>query len=481
MGLEVEGSSGLGETGQNFVLRCELVSDDIRVESCGQFMANGKETFNIIVEPNKQCITGTATLQLWIEDEFTESPKQDVIITISNVCPVEKKLVPATLEKLDQFGAAVALEGLNAVIVAPGDDGVDNTKSKVGAAYVYNLVSGIWNQGQKLLASDGAANDSMSSVAINGNLIVVGAPYNKFDYSGVLKSRGAAYVFKNNGSGVWSEVAKLVPTGGNSTGFDNFGSSVSVSGNTIAVGAPGDGPAENGAVYVFTYDGTNWVQQQKIISSSSLNNLGFGTSLSLVNNTLVVGAPMAPLSETFGTGLAFVYNRSGSIWSETKVLTPPATLANGARFGSDVDLYGEWIAIGADRAVTATGNTGAAYLSRLVTGVWGNPQILTETLANPGDEFGFSIAVHGTNLVVGSRYNNNRRGAAYYYTWNSTNSTWVRKSKLISQTAKDLDQFGSDVDLFGANLLVGARLDDEKGSGTTDQDGSGSASVITLP
>ena len=145
----------------------------------------------------------------------------------------------------DQFGTAAAVSGDLAVIGAPNHE---NAGRAVGAAYVYRRIDSNWIRQQKLLASEGALNDSFgASVALSGNVIVVGAP--GADHFGI--DRGSAYVFRLNGSN-WVEEEKLLASDGETRHL--FGTSVAISGNTIVVGAPPIPPPwahSPGRVYVF--------------------------------------------------------------------------------------------------------------------------------------------------------------------------------------------------------------------------------------
>ena len=140
-------------------------------------------------------------------------------------------------------------------------------------------------QAAKLTASDGAAGDEFGqSVSVSGNTLVIGAP--TVPNWGTIRPTGAAYVFTQSGSG-WTQTAKLTASDG--TPSNEFGCSVSISGNTIVVGAEGDISVNTpSAAYVFTESGSVWTQRAKLTASDAELGDGFGCSVSVSGNTVVV-------------------------------------------------------------------------------------------------------------------------------------------------------------------------------------------------
>jgi hypothetical protein len=143
----------------------------------------------------------------------------------------------------NRFGYSVDISGDTVVVGAYGDAGS-------GSAYLFQRNQGgadSWGQAQKLTAADAADNDYFGcSVGISGATIVVGATWD--DDNG--NSSGSAYIFERNQGGAddWGEVTKL--TASNAEGGDSFGDSVSISGETVVIGAHGKS-AGRGAAYLF--------------------------------------------------------------------------------------------------------------------------------------------------------------------------------------------------------------------------------------
>ena len=164
------------------------------------------------------------------------------------------KLFPPDANAGDSFGASVAIDGNIAVIGAYLND---SNGSDCGAVYVYELSGSQWIERQKLAPSDGLANDQFGrSVAIDGNTIVVGSYYGDSNEP----NTGSTYVFSRLG-GAWTQQQKLIAP--DAAPIDRFGCSVSIDNNTIVIGAYGDDDY-TGSAYVFVRTGSNWIFQQKL-------------------------------------------------------------------------------------------------------------------------------------------------------------------------------------------------------------------------
>src|SRR5262245_53646402 len=209
----------------------------------------------------------------------------------------------------DQFGRSVAVSGDTLVVGAPLDDIGANTSQ--GSASVYVRSSGIWSFQPKRTANDGGMQDGFgATVAISGDTIVVCA-------IGEL----AAYVFVRSG-GVWSFQQKL--TANDVEPPDFFGSAVALSGDTIVISSPEDNIGTNidqGSAYVFVRSGSVWSQPFKLIASDGAEGDTFGLSVDVSNDTIVVGALLDNIGANIGQGSAYVYARSGDVWTFQQKLT----------------------------------------------------------------------------------------------------------------------------------------------------------------
>ncbi len=265
------------------------------------------------------------------------------------------KIIP--LDYTCSFGQSVSLDGDTVVIGAPGD--YENGMHS-GAAYVFTHDgSGTWTQQAKLTASDGAANDDFGWwFSLDGDTVLISAYKDQDDG---LNS-GSVYVFTRDGSGIWTQQAKLTASDGAAHKY--FGGGISLDGDTALIGAYG-----SGYVYVFTRDGNGaWTQQEKFTSSDGphANTDLFGSRISLDGDTAVIGA-----SQFYGTGSAYVFTRDGSgAWIQQAKLT--ASGAEYDSFGCSVSLDGDTAVIGA-----SSYGTGSAY----VFSIQGQPQTPTDPLS----------------------------------------------------------------------------------------------------
>ena len=334
----------------------------------------------------------------------------------------EQKIMASDAQANDEFGVSVSVscDGNTAIVGAYYEDTGGNN---AGAAYVFVVMSvGVWSEQQKLTASDAEAGDIFGcsvSLSSDGNTAIVGA-YGE-DAGG--NNAGAAYVFVRSG-GVWSEQQKL--TASDAQADDWFGYSVSLSsdGNTAIVGAPYEdtGGSDAGASYVFVRSGVVWSEQQKLTASDAqaYDHFGISVSLSSDGNTAIVGAYLEDAGGS-NAGAAYVFVRSGVVWSEQQKFTASDAQADDY-FGYSVSLSsdGNTAIVGAYYEDTGGGNAGAAYVFVRSGGVWSQQQKLTASDAEASDYFGYSVSLSGdgNTAIVGAPCEDtggSDSGAAYIF------------------------------------------------------------------
>jgi len=328
-----------------------------------------------------------------------------------------------------------------------------------GSAYVFAGSGSSWTQQAELTASDGQAKDFFGcSVGVSGSTVVVGA-YGDDLVDGSNADEGSAYVFVRSGT-TWSQQAKL--TASDAAGADFFGQKVAVSGDTAAVAAPNANAlgADSGAVYVFVRSGTTWSQQAKITPADGTVNDAFGHSLALEGDTLVVGADQhtgaAPNS-----GVAYVFARSGTTWSQQGELAASDAAANDA-FGKSVSLSGGMVVVGASQRSDAGAASGAAYLFGRAGVTWSQRAKLTAGDASPLANFGQSVAIsHGVVLVGASGDNGIGTASGSAYVFLRQDSVWVQTQKVgVSAPAKG-DFFGASVAALELTFVLGIPARDD--------------------
>jgi len=238
----------------------------------------------------------------------------------------------------DAFGTSIAVSGSSMIAGAPG-----NSTSK-GAAYIFENANGAWSQYQKLSAADGVDSDKFgASVSISGDYAVVGAPNND-------GAKGAAYVFQKV-SGNWTQTAKLIAS--NAAANDKFGTAVSLSGDTVVIGAPGKATGA-GAVYVFKRTDSTWDQAHNWNGSSSSD---FGSAVCISGNYIFVGAP------TYSTtaGRVSIYKNTNGTWASLAYISG----ASGNKLGTSIASNGTLFIVGSpgslDARIYAVSSTSPYY------------------------------------------------------------------------------------------------------------------------
>ena len=445
---------------------------------------------------------------------------------------------------------AVAVDGDTVVIGAhyEGSDSTgvngdedNNNAERSGAVYVFVRSDGSWSQQAYLKASNTDVLDQFGrSVGINGDTIVVGAPFESSNATGIngdqtnnaLATSGAAYVFvRSNGS--WSQQAYLKAS---NTGFnDQFGSSVAVDGETVVVGAAledsnatgingnqaNNGAENSGAAYVFLRSDDSWIQQAYLKASNTEADDEFGRSVALSGDIVAVGTGSESSNATGvdgdqanndadAAGAVYAFNRNGESWSQQAYLKASNAEA-GDFFGESIAADGSTIVVGArledSGATTANGDetdndaefAGAAYVFVRSGESWSQQAYLKASNNEANDRFGTSVAVHGNTVVVaasledsnatgvdGNQANNSadRSGAAYVFSRSGAN--WSQRAYLKASNTERQDQFGASLAIADTMVVIGARFEDSNATGVdgdqanNDADGAGAAYVFDL-
>jgi hypothetical protein len=294
---------------------------------------------------------------------------------------------------------------LSAASLLPSGTTQQMTLADLPAVAQQSIAAQIGQQA-KLSISDSTPDDQGfgTSVAMSGNTIVVGAPQATV---GVNQDQGAVYVFVKSGPN-WTnmtQVAKLTSSDGQAG--DDFGGRVAISGNTIVIGAYSAAVgvvADEGAAYVFTEPASGWTDMTQ---TAKLNapfvapaGANFGISIAISGNTIAVG--------DFGFGMAFVYVKPASGWTNTSQaaeLTASDDAGVNGGFGNSVSISGNTIAVGAADLGASPSNEkqGAVYVFNEPPTGWANmTQSATLTASNgaPGDDFGVAVVISGNTIVA---------------------------------------------------------------------------------
>ncbi len=323
--------------------------------------------------------------------------------------------------------------------------------------------SGCGTRGCKLTAPDAGPEDTFGfAIAIEGDVLVVGGMSDE-----TAEDAGAAYIFDWDGS---SWVFEQRIEAGDARGGDLFGASVAISGDVILVGAPGEdldnnagNGGGNGAVYVFRHDGTTWSQERKIFASDYTASDAFGITVAVDGDVAVIGSY---LDDDNGndSGSVYIYRHStGTSWPEEQKINP-ASAAAFDRFGYSVDLEDTVIVVGAYRDDNNGGQSGSAFVFRYGGATWTEEQILLASDGAPGDEFGISVDLSDDAIVVGSHLDDageEDSGSAYVFRYSG--ATWNQEQKLVPADPGAFDSFGIHVTVDDDLVVVGSYRDDDDG------------------
>ncbi|NQU21663.1 MAG: FG-GAP repeat protein [Candidatus Nealsonbacteria bacterium] len=353
------------------------------------------------------------------------------------------KLIAPDAAMTDGFGFSVGVSG-DTIIVGSFNDDDYGPESDSGSAYLFDAITG--NQlGDKLTASDADWGDTFgTSVAISGNIAIVGAPDHHHNGDANLRG-GSAYLF-NVTTG--AELYELIAS--DAADRDYFGFSVGISGNTAIVGAYGDGDGWTGAAYLFNVT-TGQQIGQKLVAPDAAADDEFGAAVAISGSTVIVGA-RADDDGGDASGSAYLFNATTGLQIGQKLIAPDDE-AN--------DLFGTSVAVSGYRAIVgAPGNgglTGAAYLFDWTT----DPPVgqkLTAPDGLPNDVFGSSVAISGNAAIVGAYGDDTFSGSAYLF-----DLTTGQPQKITASDPSAYKQFGLSVAVNGGTAVIGAIGDSQAG------------------
>lgn len=325
----------------------------------------------------------------------------------------------------------------------------------------------------KLTASDAATDDRFGwSVAVDGDRAVVTAKPRDQNWS----HSGWVYVFeRDDGTGNgWNEVARLDTP--DATSDDDFGWSVSISGDLVVVGADGDNEngTSSGAAYVFERNEggeDNWGRVAKLVPADATAGDRFGHSVAVDEETIVAGA-LDNNGNGSGGGAAYVFERhegGTDNWGQVaKLLASDG--AGGDGLGRSISIDGDVVAVGSSRDHENGYNSGAVYIFERHEGGrdnWGQTGKLLPSGGGDDDRFAWSVSVSEDVLIAAARGdddNGDWAGAAYIFERHEGGTdNWGEAAKLLASDGESDNLFGISVSLHRDLAVVGARFDDENG------------------
>lgn len=454
----------------------------------------------------------------------------NIIIPTPHDLLLQNNYIKASVsDKGDLFGFSLAVSDSTMVIGAPSEDSnstgtngnqKNNSGYNSGAVYVFTKVGDDWRQQAYLKSSNSGLNDSFGySVSIFEDTIVVGAPNEDSNSTTVNGSQnndkawdsGAVYIFTRE-KGVWRQKSYLKAP---NAGFgDGFGTSVSINGNNLVVGAPYedgdfinkygeellDKKSDAGAAYIFNKSGEDWVFQKHVYASNANPGDNFGHAVAIEGNRIVIGAdkeggngkgiiPNQDDNSKLGAGAAYVFELQGNTWSQTKYLKA-SNADKYDRFGYSVSIAADNIAIGAIGESSCcivnenlqynnfVPNSGAVYVFNSSSGSWIQKAYLKASNTSAQYFFGHSVSISKDKLVVGSPQeasfatgvNGNDSnsfagysGASFIYT--KSGDSWQLHTYVKASNTDGGDMFGASTAIYKNTLLIGSKLEDSGSSG----------------
>lgn len=370
--------------------------------------------------------------------------------------PIEPVIPPWSKETKIEGREAAGFYGISVyifndtIIFGSEEDigGLKPVRSGAGSAYIYTLDQAVWIKQQKLIASDYATMDCFGqSVSISGNNVIVGAP-------SVDSGDGAVYFFTWNGK-FWTDQQKYML---GAVGAE-FGFHVDISGNYAIVGAPYLG---NGKAYIYHKKGTSWRKQQEL---SIIGTVKFGYSVSISGEHAIVGDPYYVNNEIL-TGIVYAYAWNGTIWKKLGSIIPKDAKQND-QFGASVYISGNHAIIGAPNTLYDDNSRyGAAYIFHRSGYVWTEIQKLTAgNDREAGAGFGTAVSLYRDYAVVGSPMEG-ISGAVHIFHFVEDESKWMKEPKLTGTTDTEDAEFGYSVNISKNYIVVGAPFDNNNETGS---------------
>jgi FG-GAP repeat len=315
----------------------------------------------------------------------------------------------------------------------------------------------------ELLESDSAPHDNYGIVvALSSDTAVIGVPFE----SSRIFNAGSAYVYRHS-NGAWSLQQKLQAS--DSAPGDQYGWSIALQGGTLLIGARFDDDRgfNSGSIYAYTLTDGIWVERQKFSAPDGAVNDQYGSAISLDGDLAFIGTPFDD-DNGFESGSVYIYERTAGLWAVERKITAHDG-EPGDQFGWSVALSAGSALIGARFDDDEAFNSGSAYLYNRTAQTWHMKQKFTASDAAVNDQFGWTVALDDKTAVIGARFNDDmgiNSGSAYVYTL--IDKVWSQHQKLTASDGESGNQYSWAIALDGDKLIIGAPFDnyDEALSGS---------------
>ena len=373
-------------------------------------------------------------------------------------------------ESRAEFGTSVGIHDQFAVV------GASRETVAAGAAYVYKLNDeNQWEFSQKLVAEDAVEMAEFGgSMRLENNYLAIGS--GRADINGTQRA-GAIYMYDLVGTN-WVFVQKLVASDYSDTGLLAVNpTSMDSENNTVVAGAPGTSNWEGG-VYIFEREESEWVETQIIHSPEIVEFSNFGIGVSISGNFLIAGAS----GENNGAGAAYLYQKNeNGIWDFMQRIEASDPQTN-AYFGNAVSIDGNQLVVGAYAEGSEGGNIAAAYIfEQNDADEWVEIQKIPSPVSDENTFYGWMVQMEGNQMVITAPHVFGLEAGQVFHYQKLENGQWQEVLSIIPEDDILQDFYGWSIDLHGGNLIVGSTRDDFDENGENEMQDAGSAYIFNHP
>jgi len=308
----------------------------------------------------------------------------------------QQKLTASDYQANDEFGWSVSIDGDYAIVGAHKEDG---SGAERGAAYIFYRSGSSWSEQQKLTPGDAADGDYFGkSVSIDGEYAIIGAP-------GKNSDQGFSYIFKRTGT-VWAQMTKVGAAGSNKLGW-----SVSISMPCVIMGAYGTN-SNTGAAHIYELVGSSWYGKGALTASDGVTADLFGISVAIDDDYAICGSQGHDLTAG-GEGAAYIFEKPTTGWASTTETQKITASDNqgGDGFGKSVSVDGDGIIVSSPDEDDIGAARGAAYIFYRSGSSWSEQQKLTSGDAADSDYFGWGVSISSNTAISGAYAEDNTNGA----------------------------------------------------------------------
>ena len=368
----------------------------------------------------------------------------------------ETKISPNDGYSDDRFGQSVLIED-DWIFIGANRDFHDNVNS--GSVYIYtydNNLNSIFYQ--KIIPSDNS-NDQFfgKKISYDDGWLAVSAIYDpEFGYKS-----GAVYLFYFDGIN-WVEHSKI--TAFDASAYDRFGYSLDIENNQLVIGAiyDDDNGENSGSVYLYEFINNSWDFTNKITPDFLNDSDLFGYSLALGYGYLAISAPQSDLDISDGGVVNIFSIDSDSLIDLGCIIPSDLNLYN--NFGNQIYIDEDFMFITSIYDDDLSTNAGSVYVYKLIGSQWNYHSQLFASDGFSNDNLGISISFDNDWLSVGSYDDDNGINSGSLYLYKLINNNFVEQTKISSSDGSQYDEFSASNSIKNNYLIVGSRLDDDNGN-----------------